>query len=77
MYFRSPRDLAGFNLSFINYFAGLMGIETKTVLSSSLRVRGEKSERLAEIVATLGADTYLSGLVPPRISTRLPSHAGG
>ena len=61
LYLYSPNDLTGFNLNFIDYFSGLMGIETKTVLSSSLGISGEKSERLAKIVASLGADTYLSG----------------
>jgi hypothetical protein len=41
--------------------AGLLGIKTKFVKSSDLNVDGRKNEKLINLCAAMGADSYLSG----------------
>lgn len=46
---------------FIGYLVSVLGITTRLVRSSQLRVTGNRSDRLVNICKELGADTYLSG----------------
>jgi hypothetical protein len=52
--------LLDLNIDLIEFFAGVWGIETKTSLSSSMNVEGQKSTLLVEVCNELGAKGYLS-----------------
>ena len=54
--------LADLNIELIEWLANILGIERKTVRSSSLAVSGKRSELLLEICRSVGADRYLSPL---------------
>jgi WbqC-like protein family len=53
-------NLADLNIAFIELVFGLVGIETKTLRSSLVGSTGRRSERLADLLARVGARTYLS-----------------
>jgi hypothetical protein len=53
--------LIDLNFILINYFSSKMGINTKTIRSSELKIKNSGSERLLEICKNVSADTYLSG----------------
>lgn len=53
--------LIDLNLAWIFYLAEALGIKSKFIKSSDLKVRSVKSERIFEICQALNATTYLSG----------------
>ena len=54
--------LADLNTRLIRWFMKALGIETNLVLSSSLRQLGRRTELLANLCDSQGADLYLSPL---------------
>ena len=54
-------NIADLNIALVEHICGLLGITTPWLRSSELGILGASDERLAEIVASLGGDTYLSG----------------
>lgn len=63
LYCRQWRLLVDLSLATIAYLADALTIRTKTLLASSLGLRGPQgpTDRLVAICRALGADTYLSG----------------
>lgn len=53
--------LIDLNFNLISYFSSKLGINTKTIKSSELKINSTGSKRLLEICQKLSADTYLSG----------------
>jgi len=53
-------NLAEYNIHIINECKDLLGISTRTVLSSEIKCTGTKSERLASICGEVGATEYIS-----------------
>lgn len=53
--------LNALNYEMLLFFVQALGIKTKIVRSSELKVEGEDSTRLLNICKAFGADTYLSG----------------
>ena len=53
--------LIDINMASINWVLERLHINTTFILSSSLKVDGKKSERLANILKTVGAKEYISG----------------
>ena len=53
--------LIDLNFNLISYFSSKLGINTKTIKSSELKINSTGSERLLEICQKLSADTYISG----------------
>jgi hypothetical protein len=49
------------------FFVQALGIKTKIIRSSELKVEGEDTTRLLNICKILGADTYLSGAYAARV----------
>jgi len=58
---RGHRRLLDLDLELTAVIAGRVGIARRTVLSSELGVKGERSEKLVEICRRFGAKRYLSG----------------
>jgi len=54
-------NLAALNIATVNYVVKFLGLKTKILLSSSMQVEGQSTERLVNICKAVGADTYLSG----------------
>jgi len=54
--------LGDLNATKIRYLVSALGIDAELVSASELAVTGERSERLVNICAKLGATTYLSGV---------------
>ncbi len=54
--------LMGLNVALIKYVASALDIERPIVMSSSLAVKKQGTERIVAICKKLGADTYLSGI---------------
>jgi len=54
--------LTDLNSRLLEWFMGVMGIHTQVVLSSQLQQPGRRTELLANICASLGADQYISPL---------------
>jgi hypothetical protein len=58
----SPEShLAALNIRLIDVFAGVLGIDTQTVLGSDVQAREDPNDRLIDLCRALDADTYLSG----------------
>jgi WbqC-like protein len=55
------QNLSGLNRFIIKMISDYLGIKTKFVNSSELEPRGDRVERLINILKALGADEYLSG----------------
>jgi len=53
--------LTDLNTTLIKKIAGILGLQTKTVLSSELNIEGMKTERLVNMLKKIGADEYISG----------------
>lgn len=53
--------LGELNERLIRYLAGELGISTRIVKSSSLRIMGSRTPRIISICEALGGDSYLSG----------------
>jgi hypothetical protein len=45
----------------LRFFMDALGIDTRVVYSSELKVPGVATERLANLIKAVGGDTYLSG----------------
>ncbi len=54
--------LADFNYRLLEWFMSVMGIQTRLVVSSQLQQPGRRTELLANICVSLGADQYISPL---------------
>lgn len=54
--------LADLNMRLIEWFMKILGIETRLVVSSSLRQSGKRTERLANLCDSQGANLYVSPL---------------
>jgi len=54
--------LIDLNMALIHYFISELGIKTKLVKSSDLKIEFSGSKRLIEICKNLNADVYLSGI---------------
>ncbi len=62
IYSKKWERLVDLNLALINLIRDILGIKTKTVLSSTLPdLQGRKTERIIDICRKLGGDVYLSG----------------
>ncbi len=61
LYAREWNNLCGLNISSIEILCGLLDINTKIEISSSLGIKTKGSQRLVDICKKLGADTYLAG----------------
>lgn len=57
---RKHTHLAELNIDLIHWIARMLGIETRTLRSSTLPARGARVERLISICEFVGADHYLS-----------------
>ena len=53
--------LVDINVHFIEYFTRTLGIKTKLIKSSQVKVEGQKTERLINICKNFRADAYISG----------------
>lgn len=54
------QHLADLNIALLDGLRNRLGIDTPTVRSSSLRVRGSRTHRLIDILAALGASEYVT-----------------
>ena len=54
--------LTDLNCRLLEWFMSVMGVQTRVVLSSELRQPGRRTELLANICGSLGADQYISPL---------------
>lgn len=61
LYERDHERLMDLNLDLLRLFAALFGITTLTALASDTPVQTTGTERLVELCAAHGADTYLTG----------------
>jgi hypothetical protein len=61
MYANPPKLLADFTIASTIELARRLSIETRFLRSSELAVSGAKTERLIEVLASVGATHYLSG----------------
>lgn len=61
IYQRSYENLIDLNITLIQFLMDAFDIRTKLVLSSELGFTSKSSERLVEMVDSLGGDIYLSG----------------
>ncbi len=61
IYHREWRKLNNLNYEILSYLIKVLGIETRIVKSSKLKVKGIATERLVNLCKVLNADTYLSG----------------
>jgi len=53
--------LLNLNIELIDWFCKMLGIQTKTILSSELYMQGNGIERLIRIIKHLGGDTFYEG----------------
>lgn len=60
-YAREWERLNDLNRHMLRFFVDALGIRTRLVYSSDLRVRGTATERLSNLIKAVGGDTYLSG----------------
>lgn len=58
--FYASRKIAEINVAIIRSVFKILGVNCETALSSELRCDGQRSQKLASIVRTVGADVYLS-----------------
>jgi len=61
IYEKTYDKLVDLNMNLINFLKKAFNINTKIVFSSDLGFTSKSTERLIEIVESLGGDTYLSG----------------
>jgi len=61
VYLRNWNHLLDLNLHIIAYLMEKLGIQTRIVLSSRLKIREKRSDRLIAICQALGGKEYLSG----------------
>jgi len=61
LYARPWERLLDLNLATLELLAGALGLRRRVVLSSTLGIPGQRSERLLRICQALGARTYLTG----------------
>ncbi len=62
IYHTSDDKLSEFNMAFLRLFCELLGLKIETVFSSSLRVPGNKNEKLILLIKAVGGTHYLSGV---------------
>lgn len=62
IYTRSWDNLSKLNIYIIKNICNYINIDTEFVLASELKLKGKRTELLADICEELGADTYLSGV---------------
>ncbi len=55
------RHLVDVNVALCDFLRGQLGIEVEARLSSSMELRRERSERLADMALACGCDVYLAG----------------
>lgn len=60
-YLKNWEHLSDLTISMNRTIANMLGIKTKFVKSSELKVPGRKNEKLINLCKAVGADTYLSG----------------
>ena len=60
LFSKDYETLSSFNIDFIERCCKYLGIKTKLILSSTLNISGEKTEKLVNICKSLSADSYLS-----------------
>ncbi len=53
--------LIDFNMDLLKFCADILEIKTSVVLASTFNVKSKSSQRLVELVKTVGGDTYLTG----------------
>lgn len=56
----SDCSLSECNISIINWIADQLSIETKIILTSDLKLFGDRSEKLRDIIVSTGSNEYLS-----------------
>jgi hypothetical protein len=61
IYENTSNSLSEINLQFIKTICRILEIETKIIDSRTLKLKGDKQERLIKVCKILGADRYLSG----------------
>ncbi len=61
LYENDNGSLLHFNMKFINFFLKNLGIKTKTMFSSELKITKTSSDRILDICEKLGASIYISG----------------
>ena len=61
IYRSAPRNLAGFNLAFLEFMFQILEIDCELVFSSRLGCTGDRNSRLAATVKAVGGTHYLSG----------------
>ncbi len=61
IYLKKETHLVNLNLNIINFFMKHLSIKVNLILSSSLNIKTQKTERLIDICKKLNAKTYLSG----------------
>lgn len=61
VYTRPWQRLIDLDLEMLRLALAWLGIDTPLLLSSKLRLRGEKTDRILDMCRVLGADIYLSG----------------
>ena len=61
LYHRPWQRLLELDLYTLSLMARWFAIETPTVLASSLRLSGQRTQRIVELCRAVGADVYLSG----------------
>jgi hypothetical protein len=62
IYCEEHATLVGFNLHLLAWAGACLGIQTPIVLASHLQVASRKTQRLVDLCAKVGSDTYLSGI---------------
>jgi hypothetical protein len=61
LYDISNGSLSILNITFIKYICAELGIKTKFINASEMKISGTSTNRLVDICMQLGADTYFSG----------------
>lgn len=59
--FRNHKYLLDINIDCIKWVIGALGLKTKVLKSSEMKIHSRSTERIIHICQELGADTYLSG----------------
>ena len=60
LFSKDYETLSNFNIDFIERCCKYLEIKTNLILSSTLNIHGEKTEKLVNICKSLSADSYLS-----------------
>lgn len=77
VYEAAGESLATFNMDLIRTVAGYLGWEGRFVLSSSLPSDLKADERIADLVSSVGGDTYVSGAGGEKYQTDETYHKRG